>query len=247
MFAAVARRYDLLNHLLSAGLDHRWRARAARHVRPESGANVLDLCTGTGDLAVALLRRPGARVIGIDFSRPMLARARTKLGRARLAGRAALLEADAECLPLADASVDAVACAFGLRNLADADAGLREMVRVVRPGGRVVVLEFHRPAGMGLAGRLFRLYFRRLLPRLASWIARDDRGGYRYLVESVEAFGPPGATAEAMRAAGLEGVEVEFLPGGVAAVTSGLRPVGDVDGGMPPAPLPWRRHERSGM
>jgi len=222
MFGAVARRYDLLNHLLSAGLDHRWRSRAASAcARAET---VLDVCCGTGDLARALLARRGRRVIACDFSSAMLARARSKLGRALRAGRAAVLEADALRLPLADGSVDAAASAFGLRNLEDPARGLAEMVRVVRPGGRVVVLEFHAPADRGLWGRAFGLYFRRILPTLAGWIAGPDRGGYRYLVDSVEAFGPAAATAEAMRAAGLEAVTVERLPGGIAAVFVGRKP-----------------------
>jgi demethylmenaquinone methyltransferase/2-methoxy-6-polyprenyl-1,4-benzoquinol methylase len=228
MFAGVAPRYDLLNHLLSAWLDRRWRQRAAAAAVPASdagasGALVVDVCTGTGDLAVAVLgRRPGARVVACDFCRPMVARTRAKLRSAGLAGRAAAVEADALALPLADGAADAACCAFGVRNLADEAAGLAEMRRVVRPGGRVVVLEFHRPRGGPLAA-VFGLYFRRILPRLGGWISGGRHGGYAYLVRSIEGFGPPGRLADTMRRAGLAGVTVEPLPGGVASLYVGVR------------------------
>ena len=271
LFDAVARRYDLLNHLLSAGLDRRWRRRAADvlaeglaeglaggaaalqprldkpavpHIKHAlaSGSRlndnaspprpstldphlILDLCSGTGDLAVAALARlPAARVIACDFSRPMLERAAAKFARLGLAGRAAVLEADALALPLPDASADGVTCAFGLRNLADPRRGLAEMVRVVRPGGPVVILEFYRPAGRGLRARLFGLYFRRILPRLGGWISGGGHGGYAYLVDSIDAFGPIEGVAAMLAQAGLRDVRAEPLPGGVAAIFRGLRP-----------------------
>lgn len=249
MFGAAARRYDFLNHFLSAGLDRRWRARAAaalaealvpavssrggeaaaRPLGPRTSALdtpvVLDLCCGTGDLGVAVLRRClKARVIACDFSPPMLERAARKFARAGLGPRAALVEADALALPLPDASVDAVTCGFGLRNLADAAAGLAEMLRVLRPGGPAVILEFHQPQGRGpLAGALG-LYFRRILPRLGAWISGGGHGGYAYLVASIEAFGPPEATARAMAQAGLTAVRTEPLAGGIASVYVGLKP-----------------------
>jgi demethylmenaquinone methyltransferase/2-methoxy-6-polyprenyl-1,4-benzoquinol methylase len=226
MFDAVAPRYDLLNHLLSGGLDRRWRRRAAAAAVPDpaAGALVADVCCGTADLALAALARgPGVRVVGLDFSRPMLARARAKLARAGLLARAAVVEADALSLPLADASVDAALCGFGLRNLADTGRGLAELARVVRPGGRVVVLEFHQPRPGPLAA-LFNLYFRRILPRLGGWISGGGHGAYGYLVASIEAFGPPQRTARAMAAAGLADVTVEPLPGGIASVYTGRKP-----------------------
>jgi len=255
MFDAVARRYDLLNHLLSAGLDWRWRQRAAANVFPsrdrevagtpicdamlapplertrvlthaarERPPLVVDVCCGTGDLAVAVLQRwRWARVLACDVSRPMLVRAGGKLGAGRLARRAGVAEADALALPLADTSADAATCAFGVRNLADEAAGLAEMVRVVRPGGRVVVLEFHRPRlGGGLAA-LFGLYFRRVLPTLGRWISGGRHGGYAYLVRSIEAFGPRERLARAMRRAGLRDVRIQPLPGGIASVYVGTR------------------------
>jgi demethylmenaquinone methyltransferase/2-methoxy-6-polyprenyl-1,4-benzoquinol methylase len=232
MFGAVARRYDFLNHLLSAGLDRRWRARAAAACAEAVGGSpaappavILDLCCGTGDLALAVLGRClKARVIACDFSPPMLERAARKFARVACGGRAALVEADALALPLPDASVDAVTCGFGLRNLADAAAGLAEMLRVLRPGGPAVILEFHSPRGRGpLAGALG-LYFRRILPRLGAWISGGGHGGYSYLVASIEAFGPPEATARAMAQAGLTAVRTEPLAGGIASVYVGLKP-----------------------
>ena len=232
MFGAVAPRYDFLNHLLSAGLDRRWRARAAAACAEAVGGSpaapppvILDLCCGTGDLALAVLGRClKARVIACDFSAPMLERAARKFARVACGDRAALVEADALALPLPDASVDAVTCGFGLRNLADAAAGLAEMLRVLRPGGPAVILEFHHPRGRGpLAGALG-LYFRRILPRLGAWISGGGHGGYAYLVASIEAFGPPEATARAMAQAGLAAVRTEPLAGGIASVYVGLKP-----------------------
>jgi len=235
MFAAVAPRYDCLNRLLSADLDRRWRQRAADAVSrdpfdaaaPRSGQAlpvagihplVVDVCTGTGDLAAAVLRRwRRARVVACDLSRPMLVRARAKLAGAGLARRSAVVEADALALPMPDGCADAACCAFGVRNLADEARGLAEMVRVVRPGGRVVVLEFHRPRRGSLAG-IFSLYFRRILPTLGGWISGGRHGGYAYLVRSIERFGPPERLVEAMRRAGLAGVHVAPLPGGVASL-----------------------------
>jgi demethylmenaquinone methyltransferase/2-methoxy-6-polyprenyl-1,4-benzoquinol methylase len=253
MFAAIARRYDLLNHLLSAGLDRRWRQRAAAealrvepgrmpgpslpgHVPQEAKAGprgqrrghaapiILDVCTGTGDLAMAILRRRiRPRVIGCDFCQPMLARAAAKFARAGVARRATLLEADALALPLADASADAVTCGWGLRNLADPRQGLAEMARAVRPGGRVVLLEFHWPRGLNVLAGVFALYFRRILPRLGAHICGGDLGAYSYLVASIDAFGPPERVAAMLAGAGLRDVRVVPLPGGVASIFVGVK------------------------
>ena len=237
MFGGIARRYDFLNHFLSVGRDRSWRRRAAKVCARElldvpatprsrlEGAVVLDLCCGTGDLAMAVARRmPEARVIACDFARPMLDLARRKFAEAGFSDRAAVLEADALALPLPDASVDAITCAFGLRNLADPSRGLAEMLRVLRPGGAAVVLEFHPPGGRGVLAGAFRLYFRRILPNLGAWISGSRHGGYRYLVESVEAFSAPEATAAAMGRTGFESVRIEPLTAGVVSLFVGRKP-----------------------
>lgn len=201
MFDEIAPRYDLLNHVLSAGVDSIWWRRTAESFdeilkRPE--ACVLDLCCGTGDMTAALLeRRPAnaAPVTGVDFSHNMIER-----GRAKLVGRnAVFIEADALNLPLADASQDLVVSAFGFRNLADYAAGLREIRRVLRPEGQIGILDFGEPDG--LLGRAYRLYFRRVLPRIGSLISGSS-GAYGYLPQSVERFPKPDAMCAMMREAG---------------------------------------------
>jgi demethylmenaquinone methyltransferase/2-methoxy-6-polyprenyl-1,4-benzoquinol methylase len=212
MFGQIARRYDLLNHLLSLGIDWRWRRRAVELVPPGGEAKwVLDVCTGTADLALAYWRGSGqqVRIVGADFCRPMLAVGRRKCRHAGAAGRVALVEADALRLPFGDDCFDIVCAAFGLRNLSDTDAGLREMVRVCRPAGQVAVLEFSTPGGRALGG-CYGWYFRRVLPRVGQALARNRQEAYNYLPASVGQFPQGEALAERMRAAGL--VEVQCRP-----------------------------------
>jgi demethylmenaquinone methyltransferase/2-methoxy-6-polyprenyl-1,4-benzoquinol methylase len=216
MFARIARRYDLLNRLLSAGVDRRWRARLVRRLGDVRGRTLVDACCGTGDLAFAL-ERAGARVVGVDFTPEMLARARRKG-----AGRAARFVAgDALSLPLGDASVDAAAIAFGLRNVADRHAGVRELKRVVRPGGALIVLEFGLPRGP--AAPLYRFYFTRVLPRLGGWISGDAEA-YRYLPATVLAWPSPDQLRTEMEAMGLEQCGYELLTGGIACLSFGRVP-----------------------
>lgn len=192
MFDAIAGRYDLLNHLLSGGLDRRWRARAVRALGLTGRETVLDLCTGTGDLAIALCqrRRGAARVVGIDFAARMLSRAARKLDARGLDGRIGLVRGDALRTPVPAAAVDAATIAFGIRNVEDPPRALAELHRVVRPGGRIAILEFGMPTLPGL-GPLYRWYFRRVLPRVGRLISRHD-SAYAYLPASVGAF-PSGA------------------------------------------------------
>jgi demethylmenaquinone methyltransferase/2-methoxy-6-polyprenyl-1,4-benzoquinol methylase len=222
MFGEIASRYDFLNHLLSLGIDRRWRRRTVRLVPPTGDGPILDVCTGTGDLALAYWRAGGrqVRIVGADFCRPMLRIAGRKCRRAGAAERVGLVEADARRLPFADGLFQFVCVAFGLRNVSDTDAGLREMVRVCRPGGRVAVLEFSMPQGR-LLGTAYRWYFRRVLPRVGEALARNAQGAYNYLPASVGQF-PEGQTLlERMRAAGLGRVQAQRFTLGIATLYVG--------------------------
>jgi len=225
MFARIASRYDLLNHLLSGGIDRRWRAALVRRLGDVRGRLLVDCCCGTGDLAFAL-ERAGARVLGVDFTPEMLFRARRKDGR-----RAARFVAgDALALPLADARADAATIAFGIRNVADRRRGLRELMRVVRPGGAVLVLEFSLPRGR-ITGALYRFYFTRILPRVGGWIS-GDAGAYRYLPETVLAWPSPTELQAEMEGLGLEQCGYQLLTGGIACLSFGRVPAA---GGPAPA------------
>jgi demethylmenaquinone methyltransferase/2-methoxy-6-polyprenyl-1,4-benzoquinol methylase len=204
MFAGIHRTYDLLNHLLSAGRDRSWRRRARELAAPAPGERVLDVCTGTGDLALEFQGRAGL-VVGVDFVPAMVERARRKAGRRR--ERPAMLLGDALRLPFAADSFDVVTMAFGLRNLEDLDAGLRELRRVTRPGARVVILEFTRPTGR-LSSWSFR-FVRAVLPRLGRLVS-GHAWAYTYLPESILDFADREQLRERMLRAGLE--EVEIVP-----------------------------------
>jgi demethylmenaquinone methyltransferase/2-methoxy-6-polyprenyl-1,4-benzoquinol methylase len=219
MFTAIAPRYDFLNHLLSLNVDRSWRraavARLGWEARPDGV--YLDLCAGTLDLAAELARRPGfrGRVLGADFAVPMLARGRNKAARAVPVG------ADALALPFPDAAFDGALVGFGVRNLADLDAGLAEAARVLKPGARFVILEFATPRFAPLrAAYLF--YFRYILPAVGRMVSKH-RDAYTYLPESVLAFPEPAALARRFSAAGFSGVGFELLTGGICAVHHGTR------------------------
>ncbi len=209
MFGHIAPSYDFLNHLLSLNIDHWWRYRTTRLVPPVGANPILDLCTGTGDLALAYHRAAAGHVpiIGADFCHEMLCLAEQKAGRLKAPIR--FLEADAQKLPFADNAFQITTVAFGLRNVADTDRGLAEMVRVTRPGGTVAILEFSHPRGW-LVSRLYRFYFRHILPLVGQIISRSRENAYRYLPASVLEFPDGEALAERMRRHGL--VEVRFHP-----------------------------------
>jgi len=191
MFDAIAPRYDFLNHLLSAGVDRRWRRRAIRSLKLRGTERVLDLCTGTADLAIAALdaRPAAARVLGVDLASAMLKIGRDKLGRRGLDARGALVRGDATKIPAADSSFDALTMAFGIRNVENVAAACDEMRRVLKPGGRLAILEFAVPTARGFRAA-YLWYFRHVLPRIGRLVSRHD-AAYSYLPASVGAFATP--------------------------------------------------------
>jgi demethylmenaquinone methyltransferase / 2-methoxy-6-polyprenyl-1,4-benzoquinol methylase len=225
MFDRIAHRYDLLNRVLSLGIDQRWRRGTVRALGLNGrapGARVLDLATGTADLAILVARRhPGALVDGLDPSRRMLERGRTKIGDAGLADRVRLVTGDAEALPFPDATFDGVTIAFGIRNVPDRAQGLREMRRVAKPGGRVAVLELSEPGG-GLLGRVARFHVHTLVPRIGALLSGERE--YRYLQDSIAAFPPAEEFAGMMGDAGLDMVDIVPLTLGVCHLYVAKRP-----------------------
>jgi demethylmenaquinone methyltransferase/2-methoxy-6-polyprenyl-1,4-benzoquinol methylase len=213
MFDRIAPRYDLLNHLLSFGIDIAWRRRAVRVLAPRAGERILDLCCGTADLSLALASG-GAWIAGADFSRPMLTLGQDKSRRRRAS--VSLCAADVLALPFPPRSFDAASIAFGVRNLADPLVGLREVRRVLRPSGRLLVLEFTPPL-RPLLRHAYRLYLGTALPLLGLLVA-GDIDAYRYLGRSISAFYEPGAFARLLGEAGFEPTAPIELSGGIAAI-----------------------------
>jgi len=215
MFDAIADRYDFLNHLLSAGIDRRWRRRAIQSLSLTGRERVVDVCTGTGDLAIEARRSmpPAARVIGVDFAHGMLRVAREKIGRLGLTESVAIVRGDAMRIPLASRSADAVTIAFGIRNVDDREAACREMHRVLDSGGRLAILEFGTPPWPVLR-QLYLWYFHHVLPRIGARFSRHS-AAYAYLPASVEAFASPAAFAETLRAAGFDDVRAVPLTFGI--------------------------------
>jgi demethylmenaquinone methyltransferase/2-methoxy-6-polyprenyl-1,4-benzoquinol methylase len=230
MFDNIAPRYDLLNHVLSANVDRLWWWRTARHFRSilaNPDATVLDICCGTGDMTMALLRRRphGSRpILAGDFARGMLSRGARKFGPApgkSTQARAVPIEADALHLPLKDASLDLIVTAFGFRNLANYEAGLREFRRVLKPGGQLGILEFSEPGG--LVGKAYAVYFRRVLPAIGRIICGKD-GPYNYLPTSVGSFPPPPQVLNLMQQTGYENANWQPYTFGIAGLYTGARP-----------------------
>lgn len=213
MFDGIAPRYDLLNRLLSLGLDRGWRRKTVRALALQPGARVLDLATGTADVAMAIARAcPGAHVLGVDPSLGMLEVGRRKIADAGLAEQVSLQAGDAQALALEDDAFDGACIAFGIRNVPDRARALAEMARVTRPGGRVAILELSEPR-RGLLAPLARFHIRRLVPRLGALLSGSRE--YRYLQSSIAAFPPPEDFADLMRAAGMDVLAVTPLSLGV--------------------------------
>lgn len=223
MFSSIARRYDLLNHLLSLGFDISWRKFAvAKFGRPE-GKAYLDVACGTGDLSLALARAGDgtARVTGCDFSRKMVEIGASKVIREGLDGRVRLEFGDALNLSYQDNSFDGSMCAFGVRNFADLEKGLSEMIRVVKPGGRVVILEFTTPSNRLIAAA-YKFYFTKALPFIGGLVS-GNRSAYEYLPDSVYKFPTPPRLSATLKGLGMEGVEFFPLTFGICGVHTGVK------------------------
>ena len=225
MFGAIAPWYDTLNHLLSLNIDRQWRKRTTRLVAPEGNDPILDVCTGTGDLALAYDRAAhGAlQIVGVDFCHELLARAEKKTRRRGALERIRFVEADAQQLPFADDSFQIACVAFGLRNITNMDRGLSEMVRVTKPGGRVAVLEFSKPRHRLIRGP-YLFFFRRVLPLVGNLLSRSPDSAYRYLPESVMQFPDYEALTERMAKHGLREVRYHPFTGGIATLYVGWKP-----------------------
>mgnify|MGYP001160977893 FL=1 len=223
MFDDIAGRYDVLNRLLSAGRDRVWRIRAVEALELQGSETVLDLCTGTADLALALtsFKRHAARVVGVDFSGEMLRQGYTKIRRVRSEGSINLLRGDAEQIPLCDGVVDGVSIGFGIRNVAKPQKVLAEIRRVLRPGGRLVILEFGEPK-LAAVRAAYLWYFRRVLPLVGKMVSRH-RSAYTYLPASVGAFHNPPAFCGLLEQIGFTHVQVNPLTFGIVYLYSALR------------------------
>ena len=225
MFGQIAGRYDLLNHLLSLNVDRYWRWRTVRRVPPVGEQPILDVCTGTGDLALAYFKASNrsGQIVGSDFCHEMLEIARQKSAKAGANGHIRWIEADSQRLPFADDQFQIVSVAFGLRNVTDTDRGLQEMTRVCAPGGQVAVLEFTTPGWQPFRA-FYGLYFRYMLPLIGRMVSKSRMDAYNYLPESVSEFPQGEALLQRMQATGLTDVRHTPLTLGVATLYTGTKP-----------------------
>ncbi len=231
MFSSIARRYDLLNHLLSLNIDRSWRRFTTRKVFPAPGDRVLDCCTGTADLALEYARQSGGKspVVGVDFCREMLAIGRQKVERTPQAEQVILVEGDAQHLPVPTSTFGVVCVAFGLRNVQDTRKGIDEMIRAARPGGTVAILEFSRPRGR-ILGRVYLAFFRKILPRIGQTLAPNQDSAYEYLPRSVLEFPDGDAMLALLAERGLVQLEQYPLTFGIATLYLGRKPIPQATG-----------------
>jgi len=221
MFDAIAPRYDLLNHVLSAGMDRGWRNRAIDALGLTNRARVLDVCTGTGDLALAAVNRHGASVVGIDFAAEMLRLGLVKVRAASLGNRIQLVRGDAARIPVGDATCDAATIGFGIRNVAEPERALAEIARILKPGGRLAILEFGQPRIPGIR-TLYAWYFRYMLPFVGRLISKHQ-SAYSYLPASVGTFPPPAEFARILAATGFSHVQAVPLTFGIVYLFTAQR------------------------
>lgn len=229
MFGAISHRYDFLNHFLSGGVDYYWRWRTIRKYSPKGDSPILDVCSGTGDLAIAYWKKGAGKnqVIGADFTHEMLKIANEKRDKKiPVSGQMktlSFLEADTQQLPFQSDSFQIVSVAFGLRNVTNTEKGLKEMIRVCQPGGRVIILEFSLPGNRVLRG-IYTWYFRNILPRIGQFLARNKQSAYNYLPDSVSEFPYGKALGDIMEKCGLTQVEWKPLTFGIATLYCGIKP-----------------------
>ncbi len=218
MFDAIAPRYDMLNHLLSFGIDNRWRRQVAKLIKKHNAKNVLDVATGTGDLLIAIDKQCSCQILGLDLSAEMVEIGRKKLTKRGV--KAQMMQGDAENLPFESGSFDAVTCAFGVRNFGDIKRGVSEFYRVSAPGALCAILEYSPNQQKGLWNSLFRFYFKRVLPFVGGVIS-GNRAAYRYLPDSVDGFYAESEFVELMSAIGFEKCKAKSIMGGVVTLYTG--------------------------
>lgn len=221
MFDGIAHRYDFLNHFLSLGIDRQWRKKALKHLSDYRNPHILDVATGTGDFAIASLKYHPSAVVGIDLSEQMLRMGKEKLKKKGLDGIIKLQAGDSENLQFAGETFDAVTVAFGVRNFENLEKGLKEMARVLRPGGKAIILEFSKPSGSFFRG-LFNFYFFNILPVLGKIVSRHS-SAYTYLPESVDAFPSGKEFTDVMQNCGFHSVNARPLSGGIATIYTGIK------------------------
>lgn len=221
MFDGISHRYDFLNHVLSLGIDFIWRKKAVDQLKPLKPRHVLDVATGTGDFALAVLRLQPEKIIGVDISEGMLAVGRKKMAARNLSDKIEMLCADSENLPFEENKFDAVTVAFGVRNFENLERGLSEIRRVLRPGGMAVILEFSRPEP-GLFARLYVFYFKYVLPCIGRWLS-GDKSAYTYLPESVDAFPYGQAFTDILQKVGFKDTACKPLTFGISSVYTAIK------------------------